>query len=604
MWRRSRRWIVAALALGMLIPSSVAQGIVIHVDGDIPADINNGTNWQTAFNDLQSALDEASTFVAANPGSTAEIWVAAASAPYTPDPMGLPNPRQATFHLHNNVQLYGGFRGATDPPPGLPNGETDRDQQDSTANETILSGDLNDDDVGSLDDPSHHDNAFSVVRAEQVDSSAVVDGFTISGGNAQSGGGLVVQYASPVIANCLITGNAGELGGGMFCGGATSSPLIIHCRFEGNQADRAGGGVYNYLLTNTRIVDCLFVGNSAMFGGAILNRRTTTRIVRSQFIDNASTEDGGALLCVTEDQSFVVNCFFRNNTSVFGGAVMLQNLTTATLANCVFTANTAAQGGAMFSFMSADTTVDNCTFANNTATTWGGAIHQDDDCVLTLINSVVWDNADSTGKGTQDSQIYYLQVPPVVRYSCVQGWNTPGVDGNISDDPLLADVLGGNVHLQSGSPCVDTGKTADLPRDVADLDNDGDVDEPLPLDYDGIMDTNDICPLRADPSQLDSDGDGLGDACDACPHTIPGVDIDALGCPTPVPSDFDVDGDVDQADFGSFQVCLTGSGMGPPETGCEGDDLDSDEDVDLSDFGLFQRCMSGPNVPADPECKG
>ena len=69
----------------------------------------------------------------------------------------------------------------------------------------------------------------------------------------------------------------------------------------------------------------------------------------------------------------------------------------------------------------------------------------------------------------------------------------------------------------------------------------------------------------------------------------------------PKPGDLDGDDDVDQADFGLFQVCYTGPGI-PPSLPCLSRDLDQDNDVDQDDFGVFQACVSGPNQPADPQC--
>ncbi len=70
-----------------------------------------------------------------------------------------------------------------------------------------------------------------------------------------------------------------------------------------------------------------------------------------------------------------------------------------------------------------------------------------------------------------------------VTHSDVQGGYDG--DGNIDADPLFVDAAGGDLHLTSGSPCVDTGDAASLPDDVADLDGDADVSEPLPVDLDG-----------------------------------------------------------------------------------------------------------------------
>ncbi len=72
----------------------------------------------------------------------------------------------------------------------------------------------------------------------------------------------------------------------------------------------------------------------------------------------------------------------------------------------------------------------------------------------------------------------------------------------------------------------------------------------------------------------------------------------------PVGPDFDGDGDVDQEDFGHFQVCLTGPGVPQTSLDCQDARLDEDEDVDQEDFAIFRGCMSGPDVPADPQCEG
>jgi len=69
-----------------------------------------------------------------------------------------------------------------------------------------------------------------------------------------------------------------------------------------------------------------------------------------------------------------------------------------------------------------------------------------------------------------------------VSYSCVQGGWTG--TGNISEDPMFASTSG-NLGLLVGSPCIDAGNNSLLPVDWADLDNDGDVSEPLSMDMEG-----------------------------------------------------------------------------------------------------------------------
>jgi hypothetical protein len=99
----------------------------------------------------------------------------------------------------------------------------------------------------------------------------------------------------------------------------------------------------------------------------------------------------------------------------------------------------------------------------------------------------------------------------------------------------------------------------------------------------------------------DSDGDGVIDQIDACPETIAGVNVDAEGCTPAVPGDLNEDGDVDSADLGAFEACVSGPAL-PFANGCEAADFDGDDDVDQEDFGILQRCFSGEGTPADPNC--
>ena len=150
-----------------LAASSEALAATIYVDQDATG-ANDGSSWVNAYNYLQDALADAE--------SGDQVWVA--KGVYKPDE-NTANPdgtgdRNATFQFKNGVGLYGGFAG----------GETSLDQRDNVTNVTILSGDLNGDDVGDLDDPSRSENSYHVVTGSGNDETAVLDGFTITAGNA------------------------------------------------------------------------------------------------------------------------------------------------------------------------------------------------------------------------------------------------------------------------------------------------------------------------------------------------------------------------------------------------------------------------------------
>ncbi|HSW47157.1 MAG TPA: hypothetical protein VLM89_16460 [Phycisphaerae bacterium] len=69
-------------------------------------------------------------------------------------------------------------------------------------------------------------------------------------------------------------------------------------------------------------------------------------------------------------------------------------------------------------------------------------------------------------------------------------------------------------------------------------------------------------------------------------------------CATPF-ADSDLDKDVDQVDFGAFQVCYTGSTTGVP-SGCKCFDRNEDNKVDGADYTQFNNCYTGGNVPWNP----
>lgn len=136
-----------------------------------------------------------------------------------------------------------------------------------------------------------------------------------------------------------------------------------------------------------------------------------------------------------------------------------------------------------------------------------------------------------------------------------------------------------------------------------DTDHDGVGDACDPdADNDGVLNAQDNCPLAHNPGQADNDGDGVGDACDSCPRTLPGLSVDAQGCPPRVPGDMDRDGDVDQEDFARLQACLSGESVPQTNSTCQDAKLDADSDVDGKDLEIFRRCLGGSRVPADPDC--
>lgn len=89
---------------------------------------------------------------------------------------------------------------------------------------------------------------------------------------------------------------------------------------------------------------------------------------------------------------------------------------------------------------------------------------------------------------------------------CFDQWSGryPG-KGNFADDPLFADIDGmdnifpspdDDFRLALASPCIDAGRNPSVPKDRFDLDGDGDLNEPLPLDFAGLPRFHDVASVE------------------------------------------------------------------------------------------------------------
>ena len=140
-------------------------------------------------------------------------------------------------------------------------------------NKTILSGDIGV--VGDVKDNSYHviNNIFT---AGNPLTNAVLDGFIITGGNAESstGGGINNEYASPAIRYCIFYGNKAVSGGAI--SNSNSSPTISNSLFYDNRVTSFGGAIYAQLNSTPVITNCTITDNHSdnltggVYGGCVV----------------------------------------------------------------------------------------------------------------------------------------------------------------------------------------------------------------------------------------------------------------------------------------------------------------------------------------------
>jgi hypothetical protein len=422
-----------------------------------------------------------------------------------------------TFTLENGVAVYGGFAGT----------ETSLNQRDWQTNVTVLSGDIDQNDIvdanGVVTSTANIAgvNAYHVVTGGGTNNTAVLDGFVITSGNANSpfppddaGGGMYNNNSSPTLRNLIFSGNAANSGGGM-ANLNSSNPTLTNVTFSGNAAG-FGGGMYNENSSNPTLTNVTFSSNTAQSGGGMHNFYSSPTLTNVTFSGNAAQAGGGMLN--SNSNPVLTNVTFSGNTASGmgsgGGGMFNYDNSSPTLTNVTFSSNTAQSGGGMYNFDSSPT-LTNVIFSGNAAQAGGGMFNENSSPILTnvifsgnavtvsgggmanfngsnpnLINVTFSGNTASSGGGmannnsnpTLTNVIIWNSVggsiidsfsTPDVTYSNIQGGYL-GTD-NINADPLFVDAdgpdnivgtLDDNLRLQSGSPSIDTGNNAAVPTGV------------------------------------------------------------------------------------------------------------------------------------------
>ena len=371
---------------------------------------------------------------------------------------------------------------------------------------------------------------------------SVVEGLTILNGYGAGptnwGGGILCWRSDPTIQDCLIRQcHSDSFGGAIHVEEAL--PRIQRCMLEMNTANAYGGGLslHQSFLT---LDNCRFVSNSnnLVNGGAVAVRFDSGLVAdRCLFVGNASTQDGGAVFIDdSSDGTFTNSAFSGNNAGDRGGAI----------------------------YSGASIKVANSTLVGNSALTSGGSIYTSGVSAVYIANCILQNNPNGVGdlrnggvspRGTN------------TWYSCTQqpiGSDPPEVTRVISRSPSFLNLEGedgipgtidDDFRLSSLSPCIDHGDNTVLPAGLS-LDLLGiarrldgpaidagngtppivdigatEYDPEADYDLDLLANQLDNCPNDANPDQLDSDGDEVGDECDLCLDTPGALEVDGSGCP-------------------------------------------------------------------------
>ena len=535
---KARKVYLYSLLLSTLLLICAPAHSIVYVSQS-GNDGNDGSTWASSKLTIQAGV----TAAAASVDPT--VWVAVGTLPPPPLPaQPTAVPYVETITVPSSVAVYGGFRG------------------DESASITPP--------VRTLSTIVHPNLLATPIFT--TGSGDIIDGFTIENGFADTGGAVLCNGTVCALSNDIIRNNIGRFGAGVYT--TTAALSVTSCAFSGNETGdisgvlAAGASIYA-TGTSLSVIDSTFTDESATVtvtdansakGGAIYSTGPTfIRLDRCVFerCQAHGTQpivfaSGGAVY-LTGAITTITNCLFHECAAkgsgdpqpAFGGAIYYHNAGTISIVNDTFVGNSVTpqagsvtdadrpygQGGAIY----LDGAGTIATIVNNIITQTRGTAVVNNGMAVKFNYNLLWHNAGGDIYGFQ----FPVQNPPA------------STDNNIMKDPqfLANDPL---FHITYGSPAKDAGQNAGAPPldidgetrpfnvivdigadEFVDSDNDGGADtDPretspdsivLPEvdpDLDGIYTPYDNCPAVANPHQIDSNGDGIGDVCEGIPEVF------------------------------------------------------------------------------------
>ncbi len=329
-----------------------------------------------------------------------------------------------------------------------------------------------------------------------------VEGFHITGGNAQglggapwgdAGGGIYVDGTRATLSHLLIYSNTADFGGGIYLKQAAARVHNSFIHHNGDLSRSAGGGVYLFGCQGVTFRDNRIEKNRARDGGGMMTLGTQGLLENTHVVDNVASYEGGGLKVTTSNlvlrRAVVMNnqaplgggiSFFGygehprfesvrimgNQASERGGGIYFNYLTHAVMTNTVVAANTSPNGSALYIQDSSPRMV-HTTVANNTGGP-GIVVTSDSeyyDSHVTMTNTII------AGHSTA---ITATQGNTVTLNATLWHGNTTDRAGNglvqhahdTSGDPKFAfdgyHLLAGSAAINKG---IDAGVTVDIDGD-------------------------------------------------------------------------------------------------------------------------------------------
>lgn len=396
----------------------------------------NGSSWDNAYGNIQTAIDAANTLVTSSGGVAQEVWVKA----------GTYSTSSAALIMREKVNLYGGFAGTETALSQRTKGTNPWDY----TNITTLNGGT---------------SKRCIEVAANFTTVTIIDGFTITNGNGQgvqvnnNGGGVVLRN-NLKLQNSIVTGNtATGNGGGINAVGGIVENCWIYNNTTTSTTIPAAGGIYSAPTSglNTIIESCLIERNAQ---GGVRVQGVGSATMNACIIRNNTSSGNGAAIFLNNPTSFVItNCLIVNNKGENAITLNRGKLINSTIAN--------NEGGIYLASATNISEVYNNIIVgnvtNNTTTQTGMS------AVASYPSGYVKNNAiwpDISAQSWGGSTNVLLTTDAATAFSQVAFANPTSFKGSTSDSEKLTELAGASWKITNASLCKDFGDNTLVPVSI------------------------------------------------------------------------------------------------------------------------------------------
>ncbi|HEY0460105.1 MAG TPA: thrombospondin type 3 repeat-containing protein [Pyrinomonadaceae bacterium] len=344
--------------------------------------------------------------------------------------------------------------------------------------------------------------------------------FQINAGKTVTISGIALRRAASNFPTGAVVKNLG--------GNLTLDNVIVSGSFDAFNE----GAILNSLNGTLNITNSTISGNSGNQGGALLNYDGTVKISNTTISGNVGSAGGGGIWNRSGALTIVNSTITNNRTAEIngvpspGGGIYIEG-GTVTLHNTIVAGN--------FSFNGAGDIYGTVATANNNLIGDAGSSGG-------IMNGVSGNIVGNGGVGTIDINTVLSAALADNGGETPTHALLPGSSAvNAGSSALAVDT--------NGSPLATDQRGTGFPRILGIVDI-GAYELFVDSDGDTVPDANDNCPLVSNPDQLDTDGDGAGNVCDADDDNDGAADA-VDNCPlvsNPDQADFDLDGIGDTCD--------------------------------------------------------